>query len=170
MAKLSVDAEIELLLKSGDVLVESGRFEDKDGKALLVRSMESTSDPLEVGDIIIIPQDYKVLKTKFTEDGDAYPYIITEVKSEDGSERNFRFFPNSLCKTAYPLDKDGKRLAKAKTSGSASELYRSKTTIDEGLALLRGKNIKVVNADSYLVKEYNSQTTKTTHIYQYDLV
>jgi hypothetical protein len=171
MAKLSISDEIAALIKAGDVLVSNNKFEDENGEALLIRSMESTSDPLEVGDIISVPTDYKVLKTKFSDDADAkaYPYIITEVKSVDGSERNFRFFPNSLCKTVWPIV-NNVRQAKVKTSGTASDLYRTKTTIDEGLALLRGRQIKVADVQSYEAKEYGLQTTKTKHIYQYDLV
>ncbi len=171
MAKLSISEEIAAFIQAGDTLVENNKFEGVDGQPLRVRSMESTSDPLEVGDVIYIPTEYKVLKTKFSdaEDAQAYPYIVTEVKAADGSERNFRFFPNSLCKTAYPLV-DNVRQAKVKTSGTASDLYRTKTTIDEGLALLKGRSIKVTDAQTYTVKEYGQQTTKTTHIYQYDLV
>lgn len=169
MAKKNLAIEIAEALASGAVAQADNKFLDGNGQPLKVRSMESTYDPLEVGDIISIPTDYKVLLVKFSDDAEqAYPCIYCEVKSADGSERNFRFFPNSLCKSITPIV-DGKRQAKVKTTGTATDLYRTVDTVDEAIALLKGKSIKVTSAEVHTVKDYTTKELRDTHIYQYDL-
>lgn len=166
MAKVSVSAEIESLVKAGDIVVENNKFLDADGNALRVRSMESTNDPLEVGDEITIPTDYKVLQTKIN-DNAAY-YVVAEVHSADGSERNMRFFPNSLAKVAYPVDANGKRLAKVKTTGNVAEWFSGMKTLDEAMNGLKGKTFVVTSKDGYTCKEYQKETTHNVNVYGYN--
>ncbi len=165
MAKVSVSAEIESLVKAGDVVVENNKFEDADGNAMRVRSMESSNDPLEVGDEITIPVDFKVLETKINDN--PARYVVAEVHSADGSDRNMRFFPNSLAKTAYPVDANGKRLAKVKTTGNVAEWFSGMKTLDEAMNGLKGKTFVVTSKDSYTVKEYQKETTRNTNIFGY---
>lgn len=170
MAKKNIATEIAEALANGAVAQPENKFLDKDGNPLKVRSMESTYDPLEVGDVLTIPVDYKVILVKFDEEAEqSYPCIYCEVKSADGSERNFRFFPNSLCKSINPIV-DGKRTSRVKTRGTATDLYRTVDTVDEGLALLAGKSIKVAASEVHTVRDYQTRELRDTHIYQYDLV
>lgn len=170
MAKKTLALEIAEALNAGAVAQPDNKFLDSNGQPVKVRSMESTYDPLEVGDVLTIPADYKVLLVKFSDAAEqAYPCIYCEVKAVDGSERNFRFFPNSLCKSITPIV-DGKRQAKVKTTGTATDLYRTVDTVDEGLALLKGKSIKVTSAEVHTVKDYTTKELRDTHIYNYDLV
>lgn len=172
MAKKNLAIEIAEAISAGTAVAQpDNKFLDKDGNPLKVRQMESTYDPLEKGDIITIPTDYKVLLVKFSDDTDApaYPCIYCEVRSLDGSERNFRFFPNSLCKSITPIV-DGKRQARVKTRGTATDLYRGVLTVDEGLALLKGKSIRVSDAAVHTIKDYSTKELRDTHIYTYDLV
>ncbi len=170
MAKKNLATEIADAIVAGAVAQPDNKFLDADGNPVKVRSMESTYDPLEVGDVLTIPTEYKVLLVKFSEDAEqSYPCIYCEVKSADGSERNFRFFPNSLCKSITPIV-DGKRQAKVKTTGTATDLYRTVATVDEGLALLKGKSINVSHAEVHTVKDYTTKELRDTHIYTYDLV
>lgn len=170
MAKKNLATEIAEAIAAGAVAQPDNKFLDANGQPIKVRSMESTYDPLEVGDVISIPTDYKVLLVKFDENAEqSYPCIYCTVKSTDGSERNFRFFPNSLCKSITPIV-DGKRAAKVKTRGTATDLYRTVDTVDEALALLKGKSIKVASAEVHTVRDYTTRELRDTHIYQYDLV
>lgn len=171
MAKMTIAQEVEAALASGSVVELTNKFVDSTGNPVKVRSMESSSDPLEVGDIIAIPVDYKVLRMAFSDDDDAptYPYIFVEVTSADASVRNFRFFPNSLVKTVIPYV-DGKRQSRVKTTGTATDLFYTSETVDAGLALLRGRRIRVTESTAYDTRDYVSKETKTTHIYRYDLV
>lgn len=164
MAKLSVNVEIENLVAAGDVVVENGKFEDADGNAIRIRNMESTNDPLEVGDEITIPADYKVLKTKINDT--TALYTIAEVHSKDGSDRNMRFFPNSLAKVAYPVDENKKSLPKVKTSGNVAEWAQGKT-LDEVVKGLVGRTFVVSAKDGYRCKEYQKETTHNVNIYGY---
>lgn len=169
--KKNLATEIAEAIAAGAIAQPDNKFVDKDGNPIKVRSMESTYDPLQVGDVLTIPQDYKVLLVKFSDDADAqaYPCIYCPLKEADGSERNFRFFPNSLVKTIIPIV-EGKRQAKVKTTGTATDLYYGVATVDEGLALLRGKSIKVTAASVHTVRDYTTKELRDTHIYQYDLV
>ena len=170
MAKKNRATVIAEAIDAGAIVQPDNKFVNADGQPIKVRSMESTYDPLEVGDVLTIPTDYKVLLVKFSDDAEqSYPCIYCTVKSADGSERNFRFFPNSLCKSITPIV-DGKRGAKVKTSGTATALYRTVDTVDEALALLKGKSIKVTAASVHTVRDYTTRELRDTHIYQYDLV
>ena len=171
MAKLTIAQEIAAAITAGAVAQPDNKFLDKDGNPLKVRSMESTYDPLQVGDLLTIPTDFTVLLVKFSDaaDAQAYPCIYCTVKSTDGSERNFRFFPNSLVKTIIPIV-DGKRGAKVKTKGTATDLYHSFTTVDEAIAALKGKTIRVASEEVHTVRDYQTKELRDTHIYTYDLV
>ena len=110
-----------------------------------------------------------MVKFNDTADAQAYPCIFITVKSSDGSERNHRFFPNSLVKTIIPIV-DGKRQAKVKTKGTATDLYHSFQTVDEALEALKGKTIKVSSEEVHTVRDYQTKELRDTHIYTYDLV
>ena len=138
-----------------------------------VRNMDA-GDPLSVGDVITIPTEFKVLQVNLTPDAKTPTmalFIMVEVKNEDtGAERNMRFFPNQLAKVAFPVDADGKRLPKVKTTGSATKEYTSHATIDEAMEALKGKQIKVTKDDVYQTLRFGDNAIVNTHVYNYDLV
>ena len=169
--KKTIAMEIADAIANGAVKVPSNKFLDKDGNPIKVRPMDGAYDPLEVGDIIHVPNDFEVLAVKFNaDDEDAHPCIICEVTLASGGERNIRFFPNSLCKSVISYDADGHRGPRVKSSGTAGDLFRTKDTVDEGLALLRGRDIKVSAYSMVTIKDYRSKEMRDTHIYTYDLV
>lgn len=138
-----------------------------------VRNMDA-GDPLSVGDVITIPTNYKVLQTKLNpQDPNArlVSFIMVEVKNDDTkTERNMRFFPNQLAKVVFPVDADGKRLPKVKTTGTATKEYTSHATIDEAMEALKGKQIKVTKDDVYQTLRFGDNAIVNTHVYNYDLV
>lgn len=138
-----------------------------------VRNMDA-GDPLSVGDVITIPTEFKVLQVNLTPDANTPTmalFIMVEVKNEvTGAERNMRFFPNQLAKVAFPVDADGKRLPKVKTTGTATKEYTSHATIDEAMEALKGKQIKVTKDDVYQTLRFGDNAIVNTHIYNYDLV
>ncbi len=138
-----------------------------------VRNMDA-GDPLSVGDVITIPENYEVLQVNLTPDAEVPTmalFIMVEVKNEEtGTERNMRFFPNQLAKVAFPVDADGKRLPKVKTTGTATKEYTSHASIDDAMEALKGKQIKVTKDDVYQTLRYGSNAIVNTHIYNYDLV
>lgn len=166
MAKFNLQAVIDAAIAAGDVTVSNeAKFLNADGTPLKVRSMEGTSDPLEVGDTFTVPADYKVCLVEIG--GTPRPFVHVTVKSKDGSERAFRLFPNSLCKTVTPIV-DGVRQAKAKTSGTATKAYAATDTVDEGLQVLVGKPIQVTDYTTYAYQDWTTHEVKQTRIYQYD--
>lgn len=137
-----------------------------------VRNMDA-GDPLSVGDVITIPKEYKVLKVVLSTapDAEPVPFIMVEVKNEvTGAERNMRFFPNQLAKIVFPVDKDGKRLPKVKTTGSASKKFTSFQNVDDAMKELAGYQIKVTKDDVYQTLRFGDNAIVNTHIYNYDLV
>lgn len=170
MAKKNLTAAIAEALANGAVAQAENKFVNSNGDAVRVRQMESDYDPLEVGDVLHIPTDYQVLLVKFNDaDTEARPCIFINVTRSDGSDRILRWFPNSLCKSIFPIV-DGKRQARVKTTGTATALYSTKDTVDEALALLKGKDIKVTASAVYTHKTRFTNGEQDTHIYQYDLV
>lgn len=170
MAKKNLAATIAEALANGAVAQAENKFINDKGEPIKVRQMESDYDPLEEGDILHIPENYQVLLVKFNEDDEvSHPCIFIDVTRADGSPRILRWFPNSLCKSINPIV-DGKRQARVKTTGTATDLYRTVDTVDEGLALLKGKRIKVVKSTVYTHKTRFTNGEQDTHIYQYDLV
>lgn len=138
-----------------------------------VRNMDA-GDPLSVDDVITIPTEFKVLQVNLTPDAKTPTmalFIMVEVKNEvTGAERNMRFFPNQLAKVAFPVDADGKRLPKVKTTGTATKEYTSHATIDEAMEALKGKQIKVTKDDVYQTLRFGDNAIVNTHIYNYDLI
>lgn len=165
MAKKTVANEIQEMIAAGAVAVENNKFSNADGTPMKVRSMESTNDPLEIGDEITIPTDYKVLGVDIN--GTKYPCTIAEVKAADGSERNMRFFPNSLAKNITPIDAEGRRMPKVKTTGEVASWYQEQEDVDHAMASLAGKTIVVKDAKQYTIKDYTSGENRNTRIYEY---
>lgn len=170
MAKVTLAEAIvnEINNSNGAVTkVEDGKF----NKA--VRSMDA-GDPLAKGDIISIPEDYQVLQTIINpnaENPTPTPFIMVEVKNEEtGAEKNMRFFPNQLAKIVFPLDNDGKRLPKVKTTGTAAKHFAGFQDVDEAMASLKGRKIKVTEDTVYRTERYGDRQVVNTHIYNYDLV
>lgn len=167
MAKKNISVEIEELVAAGEAtVVADNKFVGADGTALKVRSMESTNDPLEIGDEITIPQDFKVIAVKIGEG--SYPCTVAEVKSADGSERNMRFFPNSLAKNITPIDAEGRRMPKVKTTGAVASWYAQQDTVDNAMKELAGKTIVVSGKETYTVKDYTTKENRNTSVFSYD--
>ena len=169
MAKKLINDEIAAAIAAG--AVKQDAFLAADGSPLKVRPMDSPYDPLEVGDVLRIPTDFQVLGVKFDpndENEKPKSCIIVECDCADGSQRNWRFFPNSLCKTVVPYV-DGHNLARVKSSGTAVDLYTSVDDVNVAMSLLKGKSIKIAAATIYPRKDWRTGEVKDTHIYQYDL-
>lgn len=167
MANAILAVAIENEVNNGSVIAEGGKF----NKA--VRSMDA-GDPLMEGDTIAIPEDYTVLTTIIGKDRDGndniVPYIMVTVTSADDKEKAMRFFPNQLAKIVFPVDEDGKRLPKVKTTGTAAKHFAGFQEVDEAMESLKGKSIKVVKDDTYRTSRLSDGAIVNTHIYQYDLV
>ena len=166
MAKLTIAQEIAEMVNGGATVVEDNKFVGTDGNPLKVRNMDSTNDPLEVGDEITIPTDFKVVMVPIGES--KYPCTIAEVKAADGADRNMRFFPNSLAKNIIPLDAEGKRMPKVKTSGKVAEWYAGFDNVDDAMRELAGKTIKVVAKETFNVRDYTTKEIRSTSVYGYD--
>lgn len=170
MAKKNVEAMIAEAIQNGATPAPENKFVNEKGEPVKVRQMESDYDPLEQGDVLHIPANFTVLQVKFNEDDEkSHPCIFVPVTCADGSDRIIRWFPNSLCKSINPIV-DGKRQARVKTTGTATELFRSKDTVDEAVALLAGKDIRVSASTVYTHKTRFTDGERDTHIYQYDIV
>ena len=166
MAKVNLVEAIKSLVDAGDVTIVEDKNFIVNGQEQRVRSMDSINDALEVGDIVIIPQDYTVLAVTINDK--QYPCIMTTVKSPDGSERPLRFFPNSLAKTIVPRDNEGKRMPKVKTTGNVAEWYSTQKTVKEAVEAMKGQAFKVTDKQNYFYKFSESEDKpRNTSIYAY---
>lgn len=164
MARSPKDEALDLL-KAG--LVSKAK-DNKFGKR--VRNVDQ--DPMDVNDTFTIPADYEVLETSIN-GGDPTPFILIPLVNEvTGITRNFRFFPNMLAKTIYPIV-NGKRDGKVKTAGTAALAYQKFADqgddgMDKAVQSLIGKKIKVTAKQQYTVLEYGTTNEVPTNIYTYD--
>lgn len=137
-----------------------------------VRNMD-LNDPLEEGDVISIPTDYEILNVIIdatNPEAKPVPFIMVEVVNEvKGTEKNMRFFPNQLAKIVFPVDEEGKRMPKVKTTGTAAKHYSTFQDADTAMESLKGKKIKVVKDSVYRTERYSDKAIVNTHVYQYDL-
>jgi hypothetical protein len=163
-----VEEELKDLLESGQVQPVA---DNKFGKR--VRNVDQ--DPMDKGDVFVIPADYKVVEAPLVTGGEPQKFILIPITNEKtGVTRNFRFFPNMLAKVVYPIV-NGKREGKIKTSGTAAKAYQKFADqgdegMDNAVQALVGKKILVSEKQSYLTTEYGTTKEVTTNIYTYDFV
>jgi hypothetical protein len=129
-------------------------------------------DPMDVNDEFTIPADYEVLLTSIN-GSDPTPFILIPLSNPvTGITRNFRFFPNMLAKTIYPIV-NGKRENKVKTVGSAALEYQKFADqgdegMDNAVKALVGRKIRITAKTPYTVLEYGTTNEVPTNIYTYD--
>jgi hypothetical protein len=164
----SAKEEMQDLIQNGQAVAVA---DNKFGKR--VRNVDQ--DPMDVNDVFEIPADFQVLEAPITAGGDPVKFILIPITNEKtGVTRNFRFFPNMLAKVVYPII-NGKREGKVKTLGTAAKAYQAfadkgNEGMDEAVAALVGKKIRVTAKQTYLTTEYGSTKEVNTNIYTYDFV
>lgn len=157
--------EIQDLLKAGLVTKAANNLFGK-----RVRNVDQ--DPMDVGDEFTIPADYEVLLASIN-GSDPTPFILIPLSNPvTGITRNFRFFPNMLAKTIYPIV-NGKREAKVKTVGTAALEYQKFADqgddgMDNAVKALVGRKIRISAKTPYTVYEYGTTNEVPTNIYTYD--
>lgn len=152
----------EWLIVGDATLLPDNKFTGTDGTPLLVRSVNSIYDNYDVGDEIEIPKKYIAYYDK-TEGA----FIIANVKSKEGKTRKVRFYPNSLAKCIIPIDKNGRRMDKVKTSGHVASWYISQKSIDNAMKKLAGKSIVVKSKSCYTIKDYYTKEYCTDFVYTF---
>lgn len=164
MARNAKDEALDLI-KSG---LATRAADNKFGKR--VRNVDQ--DPMDVNDEFTIPADYEVLMTSIN-GSDPTPFILIPLSNPvTGITRNFRFFPNMLAKTIYPIV-NGKREAKVKTVGTAALEYQKFADqgdegMDNAVKALVGRKIRITAKTPYTVLEYGTTNEVPTNIYTYD--
>lgn len=157
--------EMQDLIKSGLATKAANNLFGK-----RVRNVDQ--DPMDVNDEFTIPADYEVLLTSIN-GSDPTPFILIPLSNPvTGITRNFRFFPNMLAKTIYPIV-NGKREAKVKTAGTAALEYQKYADqgdegMDNAVKALVGRKIRISAKTPYTVYEYGTTNEVPTNIYTYD--
>lgn len=153
-------------------LVKSGLATRASGNKFGRRVRNVDQDPMDVGDVFEIPADYEVLEQSIN-GSDPVPFILVPIKNKNtGVERNFRFFPNMLAKTIYPIV-NGRRDGKVKTGGTAALEYQKFADqgdegMDNAVKSLIGRPIEITAKVPYTVQEYGTTNEVPTNIYTYD--
>lgn len=164
MARSAKDEALDLI-KSGLATKAANNLFGK-----RVRNVDQ--DPMDVNDEFTIPADYEVLLTSIN-GSDPTPFILIPLSNPvTGITRNFRFFPNMLAKTIYPIV-NGKRENKVKTVGSAALEYQKFADqgdegMDNAVKALVGRKIRITAKTPYTVLEYGTTNEVPTNIYTYD--
>ena len=140
-----------------------------------VRSLENQG--LELGDTWTFPKDgYQVCTTKVG-DTDGIEYIWIEL--ENGNAK--KFFPSTFTKSRglYELDEKDRPKPiqnadntpkRKKTEGTATEIFRSKASINEAMNALAGKRVTVSNVETVKTLNFrDSSKLVNTQFYTIDL-
>lgn len=141
-----------------------------------IRSI-SYGDPLELGDVIHIPEEYEIFdmiidpnRLDSTGNPISTPFVTVDaVNIFSGIVKRVRFFPNQLVKTIFPVDEKGKRLPKVRTLGTASSYYITFKDVDEGMNAIKGLKIRVKRKTSYKTIRFGDNQIVSEDIYEYDL-
>lgn len=170
MAASRINVQTDALF-ANDTAVADNKFGD-----VAIRDIDA-GDSLQKDDVVRIPKDYQVKKTKFSENGEEYPYIPVEVY--DGQRyRPLKFFPNNLVKSVFPYDEHNNRLPKQKASGTATNLFvaaqKAGKNIDGALEELTANHtqdayIKVTASTFYKVGRYQEEGYRQTAVNNWDL-
>lgn len=153
-------------------LVKSGLATRASGNKFGRRVRNVDQDPMDVGDVFTIPADFEVLEQSIN-GSNSVPFILVPIKNKNtGVERNFRFFPNMLAKTIYPIV-NGRRDGKVKTVGTAALEYQKFADqgdegMDNAVKALVGRPIEITAKVQYTVQEYGTTNEVPTNIYTYD--
>lgn len=106
----------------------------------------------EEGDVFTIPQDYKILESKVGQSDRKAQYIVVDV---NGTPKNF--YPSSLTKNLGIVDDECRPTgARAKTSGSVCEWFKTQVGVDEAMKKLKGCTLKVSKITPYQVKRFGT--------------
>lgn len=168
MARKNVNADIldYLYLYNEAIVMENNSFTADDKTPIKVRSIGSVFDNFEVNDIIRIPKDYQVVSVKKSDQN--YLCIVVEVESENGTIRKIPFIPNCLAKSIIPINENGNRLGKVKTSGTVAEWYATQGTVDHAMEELAGNEIIVMDKEYYSVRDVQARDITSAAIYSYE--
>lgn len=129
-----------------------------------IRSLEVLT--IEEGDIFTIPQNYEVYEQKFAGGGIAQ---YTWVTLENGNAK--KFYPGTFTKRRRIYDEDDQPTAEfAVTEGTAAELFRQYTQVEDGMNALVGKKCKVTEIDNVRTLNYTTNQVSTQQIPTIDLV
>lgn len=152
MATLTI--EIKRAEKQGDV--EVANFSGA------VRSIENLN--IELNDEWTFPETFKVFRQKIGENFAEYIFIEVNGKAK-------KFYPSTFTKrrVVYNEDKTSTGVSKH-TMGTAAELFRSATSVDEGMAKLAGKKVKVTKMEKVRSLHYGTDQLINTFIPTIDLV
>lgn len=127
-----------------------------------VRSLENLN--LEVGDEWTFPTSYDVYDQKI---GDNHAqYIFIEV---NGNAK--KFYPSTFTKSRTIYNEDGSSTnQRVHTEGTAAELFRSAGSVNEAMALLAGKKVKVTDVKTVRTLRYGTTSLMNATIPTIDLV
>ncbi|MCF0143030.1 MAG: hypothetical protein HUJ75_06605 [Parasporobacterium sp.] len=151
-----------------------------------VRNMD-LGEPYKKGTLLYIPavEDFQVYKALIgpkpqpgqKDERKEFEFMYVECQKADdtgtpsATKSVVQLFPDMLAKVAFECNEAGDLTGtRVKTSGTASAAYVAGGNVQSGMAALAGKTIRIAGVQPVLVNKFGSKETRTTYIYQYDLV
>lgn len=146
-----------------------------------VRNLDQTF--LQEGDVVTFPDVYNESNSFSMPIGEngRTEYVLCAVKHKDGSEGVVQFYPSTFTKqrTVYQDTKPGELLKpvmeggsqkRVRTLGTAADLFRNETSINEAMLKLAGNQVKVDKINMIKTKRYGQNELQETSIYTLNLV
>lgn len=128
-----------------------------------IRSLDNLG--LEKGDKFTLPEEYEVYEQMIGDN--TVQYIMVEL--EDGNSKPF--YPSTLYKSRTIYNEDGTSTGeRVHTMGTASELFRTKGSVQEGMELLKGRTLVVSDIKTVRTLRYGTTQLMNAQIATIDLV
>lgn len=133
-----------------------------------IRSTENGA--LEIGDVLVIPNDFKGSVHIRDFNGHDAQYIFCAI---DGTDQVKAFYPSTFTKFRIVYKEDGTNTrTPIAAKGTAVNLFKTagQGDVAKGMGALKGKKIKVTNLEEVLTKPYGRTELAKAYIPTIDLV
>jgi hypothetical protein len=127
------------------------------------------------GDVFTVPKKLEVRKTHIRGINGWYDAEYIYVETESG--KTVKLFPGTFTKHAVVYNEPNSVTSMpigtgeiVRASGTAVELYKSKSSVQEGMEALRGKKIKVSKMTPVRTLRYGTYSLRTTMVGTFDLI
>ena len=132
-----------------------------------------SANPLEIGDVFTIPEDFKAHVYELPIAGSTYKYQFLRLQVKNGDKTSYKQVgPSVFSRTVPVVDDSGEPTGEiAQAAGGAAEEFCKHGDYNEAFTAIAGKAIKVTDKKVVLTQSYRSdRPTNNTAIYTTEFV
>ena len=132
-----------------------------------------STDPLEIGDVFTIPEDFKAHVFELPIAGSTNKYQFLRLEVNNGNRTSFKQIGASVFSRIVPIvDENGEPTGEtAQSAGAVAEEFCKHGDYNEAFAAIAGKAIRVADMKVVLTRSFRSdRPTSNTPIYTTEFV